>query len=343
MRPLAFLFILLAPQLFSGCTKSTDNDELVGNWKAGDVFRGDPRGEAVSFVINDKAYVGSGYFGTLADYSDVFYKYDVDRGNWEPVKTPFPGGKIYGASAFVAGGKAYIVGGYDQTLKKAVDDVWEFDPVAETWTPKNKFTGGARHDAVAFTLDNKGYIATGALGNEKGALSDCWAYDQANDQWEAVGSVKGSKRSDAVAFVINGKAYICGGKSNLTALNDLQVYDPKEKNWVQLNKTTNATDESFDDDYDNIARWSAVVFNIDNKIYLTTGSNGGLLNNTWEYDAATDRWAEKTGFEGVGRTGAVAFTLRNRGFVLTGMSGSARFDNMFEFKPNDEQNDDDNY
>jgi N-acetylneuraminic acid mutarotase len=72
-----------------------------------------------------------------------------------------------------------------------------------------------------------------------------------------------------------------------------------------------------------------------NFAYLTTGENGSITSTTWQYDPANDQWAQKTAFEGSSRTGAVAFSLADRGFVITGRSGSLVFDNGFEFHPND--------
>ncbi len=42
-----------------------------------------------------------------------------------------------------------------------------------------------------------------------------------------------------------------------------------------------------------------------------------------------------------GRIDAIAFAVNNRGFVMLGRSGTSYFDNLMEFKPNDEQVDND--
>ena len=75
-----------------------------------------------------------------------------------------------------------------------------------------------------------------------------------------------------------------------------------------------------------------------NLAYITRGDSPSLISTTWEYHPDTDLWAEKTGFEGSAREGAVAFTLSNRGFVITGRSGSLSFDNCYEWHPNDPVN-----
>ena len=78
------------------------------------------------------------------------------------------------------------------------------------------------------------------------------------------------------------------------------------------------------------------------KAYLATGETGSLTTPVWEYDPATDLWTAKTVFSGSPRTGAVAMTLQDRGFVVTGRSGSLAFDNAYEFQPTIEDNENDN-
>jgi N-acetylneuraminic acid mutarotase len=344
MKHPAFLLFLSSLFLLSACSKnsSDDDSDLVGNWVRSEDFRGDPRSEAVSFVIGNKAYVGTGLFATNGQYSNEFYRLDLDLGYWEKI-ADFPGEMRRGAVAFTAGGKAYVSCGFNGPANKLLNDFWEYDPATDKWTELDPFPGVTRRNAVAFTLNDKGYIAT---GYNTSALSDCWEFNPVNGSWTEKASIRGRKRSQAVAFVVNGKAYVCSGNNNGEALNDLQLFDPVANNgqgtWTDLRKLTNVSDESYDDDYANIARYGAVAFTMSNKVYLATGRAGSLISDTWEYDPATDLWNKKTSFEGTAREGAVGFTLKDKGFILTGRSGSEIFDNMFEFRPFDEQDDNDN-
>lgn len=170
-----------------------------------------------------------------------------------------------------------------------------------------------------------------------------WQYNPAADEWTQKADVTGSKRSQATAFVVNGKAYICSGNNNGQLLRDLRMYDPATNDWTEKARIDNYSDEEFDDDYATIPRQNAVAFTMGNYVYLTAGesSSGSITSITWQYDPESDRWTQKTAFEGTGRTGAVAFTLNNRGFALTGRSGSLNMDDVYEFLPNDTQVDDD--
>lgn len=328
------LLILSSAILSQSCSKSTDEDEeLVGNWKRYDDFEGNARSEAVSFIIGDNAYVSTG--STSADRFKDLWEYNLSRRYWIQ-KADLPGPARNSAVAFSIGTKAYVGTGYDGVSK--LNDFWEYDPANNQWTQRANFAGNGRYDAVGFTLGSKGYIACGYDGNY---LKDMWEYDPATDQWTQKASVGGSKRSAAIAFVANDKGYICSGNNNGEILRDLWMYDPTANEWTEKKKIYNYSDETYDDDYGTIARQNGVAFPMGNYIYITSGENSSITSYTWQYDPANDSWAEKTQFEGTGRTGAVAFSLNNRGFVLTGRSGSLMMDNMYELLPNDEQVDND--
>jgi len=81
---------------------------------------------------------------------------------------------------------------------------------------------------------------------------------------------------------------------------------------------------------------------MDNKAYLATGNRSGIIGSVWEYDIANDTWAEKTGFEGPAREGALSFTIKNQGYLTTGNNSTNRFDDLWKFFPNDAVNANDN-
>jgi N-acetylneuraminic acid mutarotase len=324
-------FSLIASQ---GCTKSTDaDDELIGNWKRADDFEGNARSEAVSFTIGDYAYVSTG--STNSDRFKDLWEYNLARRYWIQ-KADFPGVARNSAASFSIGTKGYIGTGYDGATR--LNDFWEYDQATNQWTQKANFSGSGRYDAVGFAINAKGYISCGYDGNY---LKDLWQYDPVMDQWLQKASVGGSKRSAAVAFVVNDKAYIASGSNNGEIQQDLWMYDPTANEWTEKKKIYNYSDETYDDDYGTIPRQNGVAFAIGNYVYVTSGENSSITSATWQYDPANDSWTAKTAFEGTGRSGAVAFSLGSRGFILTGRSGSLMMDNAYELLPNDEQVDND--
>lgn len=319
-----------------GCTKESDgsdDDDLVGNWKRVDDFEGNARSEAVSFTIGNYGYVTTGT-SSSERYGDL-WEYNASLKYWTQ-KANLPGAARNSAVAFSIGTKGYVGTGYDGSTR--LKDFWEYDQASNTWTQKANFGGSGRYDAVGFSINGKGYIGCGYDGNY---LRDFWEYDPATDQWSQKASVGGSKRLAAIPFVINNTAYVLSGNNNGEIQRDLWMYDAASNSWVEKGKLYDYSSESYDDDYASIPRQNAVAFVIGDYVYLSNGENGSINATTWRYDPATDRWIQKTGFEATARSGAVAFTIEGRGFVLTGRNGSLIMDNSYEFLPNDEQVDND--
>lgn len=329
-RKVFILFTLLLITGLSAC--SDDDDDLVGNWIRRSDFGGSVRGDASCVVVGENVYVIGGYNGRQR-LNDV-WEYDLDKGYWTQ-KADFPGTPRNFAAAFATEDKAYYGTGYDGL--NYYKDFWEFDPEENAWTQKTDFPGQERHGATAFYLNGKGYVGTGFGTNY---YMDFYKYDPAADTWSIAPSIQGTKRAFASNFIINNKAYVVGGINNGSYPSDFWMFNPTSETWEQKASIADKTDDDFDDDYTTITRLNAVALVIDGRAYLTTGETSGLNSYTWEYNPNTDRWTEKTSFEGTSRTSAVGFTLNNRGFLLTGRgstsSTSLLFDDMWEFKPWDE-------
>lgn len=309
---------------------SDDDEDLVGNWIRRSDFEGVARSDASTFVINKKAYIFGGYDGKKR-LKDI-WEYNFEQEYWTQ-KAEFAGVARSAATAFASSDKGYVGTGYDG--EKYLNDFWEYDPDNNVWAQKANFKGSARYGALAFYLNGTGYIGTGYDGNY---LMDFYKYNAQNDTWTDGVSIRGSKRSFATTFIIDNKAYVVGGLNNGSYVTDFWMFNPDDDAWTEKAQISNKTDDSFDDDYTTINRLNTVSFVINDLAYLATGEAGSLVSNTWEYNPISDRWTERTAFEGTSRTGAVGFSINNRGFVLTGRSASYYFDDMWEFKPLEEYN-----
>lgn len=323
--------LLAAGCLFASCSKDSDTED-VGNWISRSSLEGVARGEAVSFVIDNKAYIGTGYDGTnrLKD----FWYYDQPSNSWTQV-ADLPGAARSSAVGFAAGGLGFVATGYDGINK--LNDLWEYDPAGDAWNPRPAFSGTARYGATAFSIGNKGYITCGYDGNY---LKDFYSYDVTTKTWAKEETFGGNKRQDAVAFVINNKAYLVTGSNPNTgqtlSVNDMWMFDPASANankWTEMRKISNVNDdEDYDNDY-NIVSSNGAAFVMNNKGYVCTGTKSGLSTDVWEYDPLTDVWDQKRSFEGYARSGALGFTLNNRGYIATGNSASLPFEDLWEFDP----------
>lgn len=313
--------------LLAACNSS--EEDPLGNWVKKSDFEGLPRGSAVSFVIDDKAYVGLGYNDDDDDeYLNDFWVYTTSTDSWDKI-ADFPGAGRTAAVSFTINGKGYVGTGFDGNNK--LSDIWEYDPAKNSWTQKDSFLGGARYKAVAFALNNYGYVGTG-YGDDSTDKIDFYRFDPtaaAGSQWVKVQSIGGSKRRGATAFTYNGKGYVCTGINNGVTLTDMWEYDPSANTW------TKKIDLDDDDDWA-IVRQNASSFVIDGKAYVFLGEKSGTLSDVWEYDFANDTWLVKTDFEGAARVNAVSFTVGGKAILTTGQSGSYYLDDVWEFRPFEE-------
>lgn len=233
-------------------------------------------------------------------------------------KADFGGGKRYGATGFAIGGKGYIGTGSDNSENKK--DLWEYNPVANTWTQKVNFGGTARYSAVGFSIGDKGYIGTGFDGST--ILKDFWAYDPIANIWTRKTDFDGEARYGAVSFSIGEKGYVATGFNGSKSLNDVWEYDPETDQWTQKA------------DCSETLRSGAAGFSVGGKGYVGVGSDGTKsLKDFWEYDPETNTWAQKTDFGGTARYFALGFAIENNGYMGMGTNGTQHYTDIWEYNP----------
>jgi N-acetylneuraminic acid mutarotase len=322
-----------------GCSSSDDSTDVLGNWTKVTPFKGRPRGAAISFTIGNKVYVGLGYDGD--EYLSDFYVFDIDKGYWESKKA-FPGTLRERAVAFSVDGKGYVGLGYNRDLKtEELKDFWQYDPATDTWKEIISFGGTARYNAIGFSIGSKGYVGTGFDGNEYNG--DFWQFDPVDSAWTEVNSYPGEKIEAGLAFVVDNKAYICTGRNNLQYNNDFWEFDPTGSEIVWTKRSPDDSESDYDEFKLAVRRHDAVAFTMDNKAYIVGGisSSGAADKTVYEFNATTLNWAKKTSYEGAARSKAVAYVLNGRAFVGTGQNAGSYFDDVWEFKPNEEEDEND--
>src|SRR5690606_5011746 len=116
--------------------------------------------DAAAFAVGSAGFVGTGLTVGFA-WSKDFWKYE--NGAWTQV-ADFGGTERQYAATFTANGKGYLFGGIDiNTLY--VNDLWEYDPLLNSWTQKTPMPAIGRSGAAAFALNNIGYVGTGRNNN----------------------------------------------------------------------------------------------------------------------------------------------------------------------------------
>ena len=338
------------------CNHTITNPLQSGNWVTRSECPGNARFQAVSFVVGNTAYVGTGYDGQIR-YNDL-WSFDTTNSWQQQVSMPAVSGDSAparnGAVAFAIGRVGYITTGTDGYTK--YNDTWAYNVDNNTWSQKANFAANVlpavagRYGASAFAIGNYGYVTCGYDNEYK---KDLWRYDPSSDSWKQMAplgnvvstpapdpgngpiySSAGYKRMMAIAFVHGNKGYVVTGLgSGGTNINDFWSYDPTTGQWTGLKEIQNVSTQNYDDDYSDIVRNSGVGFVMGDSAYITVGINGGYTQKTWAYDFKTDLWSRKSSFERSGREGAVAFVINGRGFVSMGKASATYFDDLEEFQP----------
>ena len=329
LKKLLICSIILVPFLFASCSDDDSTDDLVGNWLKKSSFDGPARSSAVGFVIGNFIYVTTGYTGDI--YLNDLWVYNAEGDYWEQ-KADFIGVKRSAASGFELNGKGYVGLGYDGTNR--LKDFYEYDPTSNVWTKKADFAGSARYGAVGFQVAGKAYFGTGYDGNY---LKDFYQYNPTTDAWTLSSGFGGEKRRNATVFVINDKAYFGTGTSNNVLQYDFWEFDGNTEVWTKKRDINSGDSGEYNEDY-GIIRANASSFVMNNLGYVVCGDNTTTI---WQYNTVTDLWTQKTSLEASGRIDAIGFSINNRGYVMLGRAGSSYFDDLWEFKPNDEQVDND--
>lgn len=245
------------------------------SWISRSSFPGTVRRGMISFTIDSLSYVGLGYNYNLNQLFNDVYSYNPNTNSWSPIAT-FPGGATRNISSVALMGKGYVVGGgYQRGTSTLSNQLWEYDPVSNTWTQKSNFPLGGRMAGTVFASDSLLYYGLGHNGST--TYSDFWAYNPQNDVWTAVDSFPSLSRFGASVIVINGKAIVGGGSELISgAINypDYYAYDMTSDNWVAVPLFVNSK------------RWYSATFTIGNKGYIALGGDSTrniMLNDVWEY------------------------------------------------------------
>lgn len=123
-------------------------------------------------------------------------------------------------------GKGYIIGP-SPTRGYGVAELWEYDPMKDTWKQKADFLGSARAFSTLTAFGDKLFYGMGSkdLG---GSIyeTDIWAYDINLNSWNLVTNFPGVQRLGGISFSASNKLYVGFG-----SVSDLWTYDLATRVW----------------------------------------------------------------------------------------------------------------
>jgi hypothetical protein len=288
-------------------------------WVLKDSIKGKPRSVASAFTLNGKGYTVAGY--SVGGFRRKMHEYTYWQDDWD---SSISLGGINGsgmargsASSFAIYEKGYVCLGQGET-NPFFKDLWQFDPITNTWTQKADFIGSARRQAVAFTIDSFAYVGTGI--DITGLRKDMFKYNVNSNTWTQINDFGGSARKEAVGFAMGAQGYIGTGDDGVMK-NDFWQYQPESDAWIQ--KT----------DFPGTSRKGAVGWGIFPSGFICTGEdiNFNYMKDLWEYNYYADSWDQKADYIGQGRSNAFVFVIQQVAFVGSGYNGEF-FDDVYAYR-----------
>lgn len=139
------------------------------------------------------------------------------------------------ATSFVVDDKAYVLGGRDSS-GTAQNDLWRYDPVADSWTSLGVTPLSPRVNATACVHNGKVYIGLGFQGsyaNDSSYLRDWWEYTPATDTWVSLTDYPNPNTDCATAFTGQTELYVGYGFS-WQYRRDMFRYDIATDTWDSI-------------------------------------------------------------------------------------------------------------
>ena len=268
-------------------------DPVTNLWAPIASFTGTARRGAVSFVLEGKAYIGTGESnsGRLGS----FYKYDPILDTWTQIAS-FAGQDRTSSVGFSIGAFGYV--GTGDLSTGSSNDFWQYDPSLDLWTQKANVGPFMRQESSGFELEGKGYILTGLDDFTGTDYSDVWEYDPTLDTWIQKEDFLGTSRRYLSSIVLNGYVY-AGLGTNGVNFSDWWIYDKYLSTLEQqLNQSTisvypNPTSEYFQldlklDDNFELNNTSLQLINSTGKIVKSTAlTQNNTRVNTTDLNAGT--------------------------------------------------------
>lgn len=236
-------------------------------------------------ALGDKIYIMGGSTDKLN------YEYDPIKNRWEKkTDLPFADANRQSAGIRASDGKVYFIGGMMSGIAK-YNDVYEYDPVGNTYTQKEDMPT-VREDFGTAVLDGKIYCFGGISAERTKALE---IYDIATNSWTTGADLPEYKQLGDFGCACNGKVYAIGasdqvyvgpGVQQVLPVKTCYSYDPATDEWTRIADIPVGT----------VYNERAVIGNY---IYVVAGVPAGLsdelatyIKDIYRYDTINDVWTK---------------------------------------------------
>lgn len=279
---------------------------------------GDGRYKAAGAVLDDSLYVAGGYLSGVSDalsdkFCSISYKSGIKDGERTMNKARAE------MSSLVANGQAYFAGGVilsDGSLTET-DEISMISSAKRKWLPSVLRLSTKRTNFASVAYKNRliyaGGEANGVYKNEVDNL------DVVNTENSQVSRMK-TPRAGLVAALVNDRVYFAGGRNANGVLDEIEVYDVKENQWVLIDNEEIKLSEPR----------AELVSQTANGYVLFAGgkTNTGYSSKVDIYNMNTGKWTEAE--LSVPRSGIASAVSGNWIFFAGGVTGNNQYTNAVD-------------
>jgi N-acetylneuraminic acid mutarotase len=217
------------------CGSSTDQvyvyDSLQNQWSVyGTAPVGMGQAFAMSFVIDDKAYIVGGDTGGVP--LNTVWEFDPSNSSnpWTQ-KNNFSPGPRDAAFAFAIGNSGYVGGGFDGMV--SLNDIWKYDQPNDSWSQlQASIPINGLIFPSSFVSGNKGYFLLGGTSTGVNETNKMWCIDGSNDSLYTRANFPGAARQAAFAFGNSSYGFAGGGMSGyVNNYLNVWMYDVANDQW----------------------------------------------------------------------------------------------------------------
>lgn len=240
---------------------------------------------------------------------------------WTQKTAPPVASGHYDAASFTINGKIYMAGGCNTTLVSAYNDLWEYDPINDSWMQKANMPGNGTYGSNSFVINDEGYVMNGWGRSGGGAYPTTFnnKYNPNTNLWTAITPFPVGNRYTAISFAINGKGYCGTGYAPLS--DDFWEYNPINGAWTQMANVPGGL------------RQAALAITLGNYGYAGIGGQYSNQQTDWhQYDPATNTWAQKATYTGPARSAASVFEINGKAYIVGGSNyNTTPFQDVYEY------------
>lgn len=273
--------------------KSDYNFTIVDSWAK--ISEATPLENYREVVRHSSAAIGSSIFVVGGK---TLYEFNTITKVWTK-KQDFPGSYRYYGTCFSLNGKLYFGfgAGYHPSPSCCenglyFNDIWEYDPLIDSWTFMGTAPLEARSRMVSFVIEDNVYLGFGWVSYPNvRSFTDLWSYNIVTSTWNQISvpiSVNSNSVSSATSFATNGKAFIVGltySGDTWDRRADVVEFNPSIQSWTKKS------------DYPDMINGEVATTIYNHGLVLSSAVNDSR-SRVYEYDVEKDRWNKRQSLSG---------------------------------------------